>query len=246
MHGFERWARFFGSGDSKDGKNTSGGKEHPSTPAYLRKGARVSEDEARELLANPLRDFPFDIRPLTQKDVDHKKAHHAVLVARAAKDRASVDPVELAAEWDARRLAAVRRERGDVEWRAAQNDVLWLWFLGITEKGGKVTMAALKQRVELDVTRSKLWPTSAHLADVNRRVLSKIVVPEKYPADHKNPKLAGKPTGKMRALIRGRPPLRTVDYKSAKPPEWYVRSQRGTGGVESVVQALDALCKKRR
>lgn len=226
---YEHWSRFLGGGGgSKD--------EHKDTPSYLRKNAKVSRAEAAELLANPLRDFPKDVRFLTAKEIDGKVDSYRHALVKEQNNAGIVPRIVFEAPWDDHRIKAVSGELGDIEHRAAQNDVLWAWFLGMERGGVKVTLPLLRQRVEIDIVRSRLYPSSDYIAAENRKILSKMVKPVI------NPK-TGKPEGKFTPLVKMKPPFKVVDNNDPRPPKWYLDRIRSKNVIEPVVKYLDGVVR---
>lgn len=155
------------------------------------------------------------------------------------KDKETLPPEVLAASWGERRCLAVNGTDA-VAKRAAQNDALWLWYCGIEDAGVKVTMPLLKQRVNLDVQRSKLYPQQSYVAEINRRILDRVtVVPRPKPGEKAT-------TSTARVLLpKGKKlPTVNVDYTSIKPPDWYLQEIGQSGSLAEVKKFLDGFGKE--
>lgn len=222
---FERWAYFLGGSGGK--------KEDPDTPYYLQKGAHVSEKEAAELIANPLRDFPHDVKYLTPKDVNNKKKHSEMMLARRHPD--SIPQEVKDAAWDETRVAAANGKHGIVAKRAAQNDILWLWFKSMQEAGVTVTLELLKQRVQIDVTRSMLYPRPDYVNQKNREILERMI--DVDPGEKKGDKPV------VKVLHRKAPEYVKPNYESPHPPEWFLKELEERGEVSDIAARLEALGK---
>lgn len=232
MEHFERWASFLGgSGDSKD--------ESKHTPYYLKKGAKVSEKEAAALLAQPLRDFPFDIRYLTDRDIAGNRRKYDMILLKAKNRPESIAQEVLDAGWTDARANAARGRDGAVARRAAQNDILWLFYKEMTDLHGvEVSMAMLKERVDLDVLRSALYPRPDYEAKKNRDIMARFTTGKVDPK-------TGKPSQTARILLNSKTsPYLKTDYTSPHPPAWYVEEIADSGAVHDVIKRLDAFGKK--
>ena len=168
------------------------------------------------MIENPLLDFPHDVPYLSAAEIENRKKRHAMLMLR--KDKETLPPEVLAASWGERRCSAIAG-KDPVAKRAAQNDTLWLWYCGIEDAGVKVTMPLLKQRVNLDVQRSKLYPQQSYVAEINRSILDRVThVPRPRPGEKATSKVARVLLPKGKKI-----PSVSVDYTSIKPPDWYLR-----------------------
>ena len=154
------------------------------------------------------------------------------------KSRKKPTAKQAAAAWTDRRRDAALGKSGDLARRAAQNDDLWLWFIGMEAARVHVTMEMLRDRVGLDIVRSRLYPTPDFLLARNRKTISKSVKPEI---------VKGKPTGKFLPVpdqgIQGK--LLKVDYTDPHPPAWFI-SEMPPEDVEKTATALGAFLRPGR
>lgn len=222
MDSFERWAFFLGGGGEESDKDT---------PYYLKKGAQVSEKEAAELIANPLRDFPHDVKYLTAKDISGKRRHNEMLFARRNPDTIPQEVKDAA--WDSTRVEAAAGKHDPIAKRAAQNDTLWLWFKEMQQAGVKVTLELLRQRVQIDVTRSRLYPRPDYVNQKNREVLQRMV--KVTPGEKKGDAPI------VHILSRKAPDYFKPDYGSPHPPEWFMKELAAGGKAQDIAKSLEAL-----
>ena len=110
----------------------------------------------------------------------------------------------------------------------------------LRKAGLKVTLPMLKQRVNLDVQRSKLYPSPDYVAAINRKVLDRVmVVPQPKPGEK-----AAK--GSTRSLLPkgSKIPALRVDYASVRPPTWHTQDLAESGQLKEIVQFLDGFGKE--
>lgn len=203
----------------------------------------MSAEEAKELIENPLKDFPHDIDYLSEKDIADKVKQSNFMMQKEKSKPGTIRPDILAAAWDPARVQAARGQSNatkvdpDVAQRAAQNDVLWVWFNEMTAAGVRVTMELLKERVHLDVVRSKLYPTPDYEAQKNRVILNRISIGVMTGGVNKAGEPVGEPSAHMLRSSRASPFLKT-DYTSPTPPEWFMKEFERTPQAQGVVKEL--------
>jgi len=125
------------------------------------KGGKVkTETEARQILQDPLADFPNDLDYFTDKEIEEKLRY-------ASQRRARAHPRQLYALWTTERAQACRGN-DPVARRASMNDVLWGKYEELHRNGRVLTLEQLKCLVEVDVVRSRLYPNLVQLSERHR------------------------------------------------------------------------------
>jgi len=103
------------------------------------------EEDVKARLADPLKDFPDDIKYLNERQCKAKIGITNRFGGRMAEEK----------RWDERRMRACLGKLGPVARRCAMNDVLWGRFL---KYGDSLTLDDVKRMVFFDIKRRELYP----------------------------------------------------------------------------------------
>lgn len=104
-----------------------------------------SEKEALERVKNPLKDFPYDIKYLSQSECKSKVEISARFEGKIPKEKI----------WDKFRGDSCLGKHGIVAKRCSMNDVLWERYV---KHGDALTLEEIKRMIRFDVKRRELYP----------------------------------------------------------------------------------------
>jgi len=112
----------------------------------------TEEGATNKIFGDQLSEFPDDVKHLSPKEVN-ELVHHSTKL-----------PSGHPGKWSGIRKEAALGDDTTAK-RAAQNDFLWRKYCDLRNRGVNVTLELLKYIVQVDVTRSFLYPNITQLTD---------------------------------------------------------------------------------